>query len=268
MIIGIDSLEGYEEFISIVTQDSRLSDPHFLYDSGNLYDAFTKKNQKVFVSKQGEKTTGLFVWLISEEESYAEMIIGLVQSDEAMAEMLEYMEENYRGYQADFVINPKNEIIRNILNARKAVFDKEQQRMLYSGDNMFICDGCIEEISPKWEEEYCSIHCTDTYWTAEKVLSRPDIFRVFLAIENEKIVGYIDVTHCFDMNEPYDLYVKPEKANMGYEKALLESALKYNSHKTMMVLVDVDCEEEIDLYESVGFKAIEGQNSILATYTL
>lgn len=222
----------------------------------------------VFASKQGDKVTGIFVWLVIEEDRYAEMIIGFVQTKAAMNEMLDYMEENYDGYQADFVINPKNEIIRSVLNEKNASFDTEQQRMFHHGKNLCVCNGCVEEYSPKWKEEYYSIHSTDTYWTAEKVISRPDRFRVLLAIEEGKIVGYIDVTHCFDINEPYALYVKPEKEKMGYEKALLESSLKYNYPKAMMVLVNVDSLEEIKLFEAAGFETMKGQNSILATYTL
>lgn len=268
MIISIDSLEEYTEFISAVSKDSSLSDPHFVYDQGNLYDAFKKKNQIVFVSKQGDTVTGIFVWMVLEEDRYAEMIIGLVQTKAAMHEMLDYMEEHYSGYQADFVINPQNSIIRGVLNEKKAAFDTEQQRMFHHGKNSYTCNRCVEEFSPRWKEEYCSMHITDTYWTAEKVLSRPDRFRVLVAIEDEEFVGYLDVTRCFEMNEPYALYVKPEKENMGYEKALLESALAYNVPKTMMVMVDVDNLGEIQLFKSVGFETLKGQNNITATYTL
>lgn len=267
MIINIDSLEGYEDFISLISNDCKLTDPHFTYDNGNLYDAFREKNQMVFASKQNDNVTGIFVWSIIEEERYAEMIIGFVQTKRAMYEMLDFMEEIYNGYQAGFVINPQNEIIRSVLNEKKANFYTEQQRMIHNGKGVFADKECIEEYSPKWKEEYCSIHSTDRYWTAEMVLSAPDTFRVLLALEQGKIVGYIDVTHCFDMNEPYDLYIKPENKRKGYEKALLESALKYNSHKPMMVLVDVDNVEEIKLYESVGFETLKGQNSIYAAYT-
>lgn len=268
MIISIDSLGMYEDFISLISKDCKLTDPHFMYDNGNLYDAFGKKNQMVFASKQGDNVTGIFVWSVIEEERYAEMIIGFAQTKRAMYEMLDYMEDNHNGYQADFVINPNNEIIRSVLHEKKADFDIEQQRMLHNGKGIFTNQKCIEEYSSKWKEEYCSIHSADTYWTAEKVLGNPDTFRVLLAIEQGKVVGYIDVTHCFDINEPYDLYVKPENKRMGYEKALLESALKHNSHKPMMVLVAVDNVEEIKLYESAGFETLEGQNSIFATYTL
>lgn len=268
MIISIDSLEEYTDFISVVSKDSRLSDPHFVYDKGNLYDAFKKKNQVVFASKQDDIVTGIFVWLVVEEDRYAEMIIGLVQTRAAMHEMLDYMEENYSGYQADFVINPQNDIIRCVLNEKKAHFDTEWQRMFHHGKHSYICNECVEEYSPKWKEEYCSMHITDTYWTAEKVLSRPDRFRVLLALEEGRVVGYIDVTCCFDMNEPTALYVKPEKEHLGYEKALLESALAYNVPKTMMVVLNIDDYKEIALFESVGFETMKGQNSIPATYTL
>lgn len=268
MIYRIDSLEEYEDFISAVSKDSRLSDPHFAYDKGNLYDALKKKNRPVFASRQGDTVTGIFVWTVIDEDRYVEMLIGLVQTEAAMHEMLDYMEEHYSGYQADFVINPRNNIIRSVLNEKKAVFDTEQQRMFHNGSQSYACSGCVEEYSPKWKEAYCSMHDADTYWTAEKVLSRLDIFRVLVAIEEGELAGYLDVTRCFDTNEPYSLHVKPGKENTGCEKALLESALAYNVPKTMMVLVDAGNPDEIRLYESVGFETVNGQNSILATYTL
>ena len=268
MVYSITSLVGYEDFISVISKDSKLSDPHFLYNRNNLYNAFEKKDQKVFAIKQGDVITGLFVWLVIEAERYAEMIIGFAQTDGSMNEMLEFMERHYAGYQADFVINPQNPFIRNALNDKKAYFDKEQQRMIHFCRGKYKCNECIEELKSKWKEEYCDLHCTDTYWTAEKIINAPDRFRVFLAIEEGKVVGYIDVTYCFDVNEPYSLFVIPEKANMGYEKALLEAALNSNAPNAMMVLVDVDNEREIKLYKSAGFETLIGQNSIYASCTL
>lgn len=89
-----------------------------------------------------------------------------------------------------------------------------------------------------------------------------------LAVKDNQLIGYLDVTHCFEENEPCDLFVKPEEQNKGYEKALLARAVELNEPHRMMVLVDVDSAEEIEVFSAVGFEKTDGQNSIYASYRL
>lgn len=89
---------------------------------------------------------------------------------------------------------------------------------------------------------------------AEKVVAALDRFRVLVAIHKGHAVGYMDVTHCFDENEPYDLLVLKECRGMGYGKKLMTKALKLNGPKRMMLMVDVDQIPAIQLFESVGFE--------------
>ena len=126
----------------------------------------------------------------------------------------------------------------------------------------------IELYAEKWKEQYCGLHRTETYWTAERVLSAKDRFRVLLVIKDGKVQGYLDVTYSFEKNEPYDIFMKPEYRYQGYELALLVKAIELNRPHQMMVLVDVDALEDIEIYISAGFKKAEGQNSIYATYRL
>lgn len=55
---------------------------------------------------------------------------------------------------------------------------------------------------------------------------------------------------------------------MGYEQALLQSAIEQNKPNGMMVLVAVDVYEEINIYEVVGVEAVNGQNSVYAIVML
>jgi len=126
----------------------------------------------------------------------------------------------------------------------------------------------VQLYSKRWKQEYIDIHVKETYWTAEKVLSALDRFRVFLAIDKERLVGYLDVTYAYKQNEPYSLIVLPEYQNLGYEQALLSKAIQMNGINTMMTLVDVNAKEEIRIYEEAGFELIKGQNSIFATITI
>ena len=126
----------------------------------------------------------------------------------------------------------------------------------------------IQLYSDKWKSSYVDMHVKETYWTAEKVLSAQDRFRVFLAIHQEQLVGYLDVTYAYKQNEPYSLIVLPEYQNLGYEQALLSKAIQMNGINTMMTLVDVNAKEEIRIYEEAGFELIKGQNSVFATITI
>ena len=62
----------------------------------------------------------------------------------------------------------------------------------------------------------------------------PDRFRVFLAVDNGLVVGYLDVTNCFEENEPFALKVKEtyrrrgwgEKAS-GLDRRMQPSQLEY-----------------------------------------
>lgn len=266
MILEIQSFQPYADFINEISADSNYSDPHFLYNENNLYDALEKKNQRAFVSMNEKTVTGLFVWLIIPEDNYVEMIIGFTKNGDAFSDMLAYIEKQYSGCRIDFVVNPYNQVICNKLKERGAIFEKEQQKMVQVKEVQLNITLHIELYSPDWQEHYCALHRKDTYWTAERVLAASDRFRVFIARIGEEIVGYLDITYCFEENEPYDLYVKREFAHRGYELALLVKAIEYNKPHKMMALIDIDASEEIEVYTAAGFERIEGNNCVFASY--
>ena len=268
MIVIIDSFDEYADFILDVSCDPLFCDPHFTYEPNNLYDALQKKNEFAFAVMTDGTIQGLFVWLIHSDEQYTEMLIGLTKVETAFSEMLCYMEERYQGYKADFVINPKNAVLIHALKGKNAFFDKEQQKMILTGAVPGISTGCVEQYSEKWRDQYCALHGTDTYWTAERVLSALDRFHVLLAVQNQQIQGYLDVTYCYDMNEPYDLFVRPELSFQEYAIPLLVEAIKLNGPNQMMVLVYTEAAEEIAAYTAAGFEKVEGQNSVYASYLL
>ena len=268
MLEEITSLDRCEAFINEVCSDTNYVDPHYLYDSNNLYGAFEKKDQHVYANIYNGSIDGIFVLLILSTEKYIEMIIGLSKSEHAYNELFKYLEKNYKGYRCDFVINPKNILLKNILTSKNAIFENEQQRMIarHRIEKEYSLD--IQLYSDAWKESYIDMHVKETYWTAEKVLSALDRFRVFLAIDKEQLVGYLDVTYAYKQNEPYSLVVLPQYQNQGYEEALLSKAIALNGSNTIMTLVDVNAKEEIRIYQEAGFETIKGQNSIFATTTI
>lgn len=268
MLEEITSLDSYEAFINEICSDENYVDPHYLYDNSNLFSAFERRGHHVYANIDGGNTDGIFVLLILPTEKYIEMIIGLSKSKHAYNELFQYLENNYKGYRCDFVINPENILLKNILTSKNAIFENEQQRMIARSTTNKEYTLDVQLYSKRWKQAYIDIHVKETYWTAEKVLSALDRFRVFLAIHQEQLVGYLDVTYAYKQNEPYSLIVLPEYQNLGYEQALLSKAIQMNGINTMMTLVDVNAKEEIRIYEEAGFEVIKGQNSIFATITI
>lgn len=107
-------------------------------------------------------------------------------------------------------------------------------------------------------------HLTARIEAGEKVIKASDRFKTFVAIEDGTVTGYIDVTHCFAENEPYDILVKEEYRRKGYGRQLLVKTLQENEPKDMMLLVDFDNEPAINLYESLGFIKKESGNLLTA----
>lgn len=265
MIKEIYSFDLYEEYIKGFSGDSVFADPHFEFDNANLYNSLGN-NRKAYIVSEGETVNGLFVWLILPNEKYIEMLIGLSKVESSIQEMLSFIEKEYKGYQLDFVINPQHNLFCNLLKSKNAKFDEEQQWMNLEKeiDNQYHYE--IVLLSQEYEGQYIDKHNKDTYWTAEKVIESKDKFRVFLAIYEEKVVGYIDVTYCYDKNEPFDIWVDKEFQNKGYEQALLQAAIKLNKPNKMMVLVDINNFGEIEMFKSIGFVFVEGTKSVYATY--
>lgn len=266
MIKEIYSFELYEDFIRNFSGTSDFSDPHFEFDNDNLYNALDKDNKKAYIITEGEKVNGLFVWLILPNENYIELLIGLSKEEAAIREMLTFVENKYKSYQLDFVINPRHNLLYNVLQSKKAKFEEEQQWMAWEieSENQYPYD--IVLLTPEYEAQYIDRHNKNTFWTAEKVIQANDRFRVFLAINEGKVVGYIDVTYCYEKNEPYDVWVDDEFKGKGYEQALLQTAIQMNKPNKMMVLVDVNNCDEIEMLKSIGFVPVIGTNSVYVTY--
>ncbi len=266
MIISeLSSFDRYEDFIQKITRSDLYKDPH---DVNNIYDSLSKPNRKAYlIESDNHIILGIFVWLIIEQEKYVELLFGLSKQQEAFSFMLDYLEKRYYKYQFDFVINPNNEALKNVLVKRKASFDKPQHKMVCEKFVDYIIKNKAVLLTKGYEKQYCLLHDDNVYWTSERILKAKDKFRIFVLIIEERLVGYLEVTYCFEENEVYSLWVDNAYSNQGNEQALLLSALETNPGKSMMVLVDKDSSNEIKIYESVGFRKISGSDFVYATYT-
>lgn len=272
MIKMVQSADECREFAVEFYGDTQFSDPmlsneeQFQHNLANCIEK-PEKHLVLGVYSNGQMI-GLFTFLVIREERYMEMLVGLSRVQAAYEEMFRYLERCYPGYNADFVFNPKNHILKQLLEVRTAEFEPEQQKMVFVGSALEVDTSGVELYSEKYEEAYMGIHNKNTYWTAEKVVAALDRFRVLVAIHEGNVVGYLDVTRCFDENEPYDLLVLKEYRGMGYGRKLMSKALELNRPKGMMLMVDVDQIPAIRLFESVGVEKVKGQNNLTAHWNM
>ena len=271
MIRIIKSYDECRDFASGFQGDPSFSDPMLSDEEQvqcNLINAIDRTDRYVLGVYQDATMIGLFTFLVLRDEQYIEMLVGLSRNKEACLEVLHYLEQCYPGYSADFVFNPGNYLLKELLDLRNAEYEPEQQKMVLGIPELGIDTTGVELLSAQYIEQYCAIHNKDMYWTGEKVAQAQDHFRTFLAIYNGKVVGYLDVTYTFKENEPYDLFVLEEYRALGFERKLLAKALEMNQPNGMMVLMDVDDAASICLYGSVGFAKVQGQNNLTAHWTV
>ncbi|MBQ6478374.1 MAG: GNAT family N-acetyltransferase [Erysipelotrichaceae bacterium] len=264
MIKELNSIDCYMDYIKKINEDPLFSNPSYS-NSDELISSFQKAinrpDDHIFGIYEDDELTGLFLLLIKEEEKYMEMIACLSQKKSAYKKLFDYLQMNYPGFQADFVFNPKNNLLRSILIEKEASFDTEQQKMLLRDGQVYVDTSGIEALSERYMDQYIDMHDRDRYWTAEKVAEAKERFDVYLAVCDEKVIGYLDITNCFDENEPYDIMVLEAYRGQGWGRKLLAAAIEGNRPKGMMLQVDVDNAAAIRLYESLGFAKAEGRNS-------
>ena len=267
MLKELHTLTPYLDFIRACNADPDYRDPMLLTEQQlrrNLLDAPENPHTRVFGTFEGEAITGVFALLILEDERYLELLAGLSRSAAAYDELLAHLQSACPGYQADFVYNPRNRLLQAALEALGAEFEPEQQKLVLRRTVPYAPDTRIVPYRPEFRAQYLALHTGDRYWTGERVLAAPEIFRVLLAIEDGEVSGYIDLTHNSTENEPYDLFVREQSRRRGLGRALLAAAVQENRPNGMALLVDIDNEPAIALYESQGFARAKGENNITA----
>lgn len=253
-------------------EDPHFSDPMLCSEEqiqGNLIKSIENPDRHCVLGIYREdRLIGLFAFLVLRDEKYMEILVGLSREREAYLEMFQYLERHYPGYDADFVFNPGNYILKELLDSRKAAYEPEQQKMVLDTPTLNVDTTGIALLSEQYMAQYCDIHNKDMYWTGERVAQAQERFRTFLAIQDGRVVGYLDVTYIFKENEPFDLLVLEPYRRRGYGRKLLAKALEQNMPNGMMLLVDADNVPAIRLYESMGFAKVQGQNNLTAHWTV
>ena len=269
MIERLTSYDACAGFAAGFAGDPEYSDPMLSSAEEiecNLKKAFGQPDEPAWGVFRDGVLTGLFVFLLLEEERYMEMLVGLSREDAAYEELACFLEKEYPGYQADFVFNPENRKLYSMLEKRGAHFDTEQQKMVLKRDEGTVDTLGVLLCPEEYHGQYVDIHEKDVYWTGDRVLGEPERFNAFVAVENGEVIGYIDVTKHHEENEVFGLFVRGSSRSKGWGRKLLSKAIETNRPKGLMLTVDIDNAHAIALYESAGFEKTPGANSLTANW--
>lgn len=199
MIRIIKTYDECRDFAFGFNDDPNFSDPMLCHEEqlqNNLVKSIEKPDRHCVLGiYREERMIGLFAFLVLRDEQYIEMLVGLSREKEAYLEMFHYLKHHFPGYSADFVFNPGNFILKELLELYNADFEPEHQKMVLGTPVLGLDTTGVELLSEKYKEPYCAIHNKDMYWTGEKVAQTQDRFRTLLAIQDGKVVGYMDVTY-------------------------------------------------------------------------
>ena len=267
----IRDLDPWIEFITEINSDPRFANPTIatpeMYER-KIIKAVDDPGDLVLGILQDGVQQGLFVFSILKDDRYVEMLAGLSRSREAYETMAEYLLEHFPGFEADFVFNPANDLMTELLKRKGAELDPEQQYMRLTGNPPAVDTKGIELLSEPRREEYIALHNKDMYWTGDRIVEEPDFYRVFIALENQRVVGYVDVSWPKQPNYICDLLVAEESRGKGWGKKLLAKAIEMNGSGGMELDVFTDNTPALRLYESMGFTRVEGRNTVSAFWMI
>lgn len=146
----IKNLESWTDFIKEVNKDPRFTNPTTAtpeaYESKIIQTVDDPEKLVLGILEDGIQQ-GLFVFSILKDDRYVEMLAGFSRSGEAYEAMAEYLLEHFPGFEADFVFNPANDLLTELLKRRGAEIDQEQQYMKLTGNPPAVDTEGIELLS-------------------------------------------------------------------------------------------------------------------------
>ncbi len=267
----IKNLESWTDFIKEVNRDPRFANPTTAtpeaYES-KIIQAVDDPEKLVLGILEDGVQQGLFVFSVLKNDRYMEMLAGFSRSGEAYEAMAEYLQECFPGFEADFVFNPANDLLADLLKRKGAELDPEQQFMKLTGNPPAVDTEGIELLSESRKKQYLALHNKDMYWTGERIAEETDYYRVLIAMEDQRVVGYIDVTWPKSPNYVWDILVAEESRGKGWGRKLLAKAIEMNGSSGMELDVFTNNIPALRLYESMGFTRVEGRNTVSAFWTI
>ena len=221
-------------------------------------------DDELLISTDGSKILGLLALLVEPEDMYLEFVGGVFAEDNYVAvanEFFKYIRDKYKGYLLDAAYPEENvqaiEFMESV-GAKLIGFDYEY-RINNDGFRSFPMTDDVIYLNEKYYEDFIKHHNRmnpDVYWTGEKLINALDKFDIFIALENDKVIGSI-VLGKFNKKADEIYFLSVEKESIHLEKALLNRGIRHafsSGTYELLLMIGKDDKKRIDVCEEVGFK--------------
>jgi hypothetical protein len=217
----------------------------------------------ILVSYDDNNISAVSCFTVEKKDKYLECIGGFFDCYADFKGVLEKLKTYYMGFVLDFVIRPVNVLLEKWLRENGGIFDEKEYCYRIEKHNFILNEPPnvnVIELDNKetdYIRQYYEMHNdNERYWTAARVIAASDIFNIFGLIENNELVGYVDIACRADPAEIYDLKIINTDNYPVYCEYLLCIALikmfSIENGKSVIVLIPESNTKDIEIYTKIG----------------
>lgn len=238
-----------------------------------MYDAFLKdvrhKDNKVLVCYEKKEIVGVLNLCVIKDNNYLQSIGGIFAKKDfnfIATQFIDYLRANYSNYQMYFGYPRENEDAINFLKVIKAELVESSLTMELKKDDFVRSSICNDVILLERDryDEYAAFHDKhnpDMYWTSERIFDSLNIWKIYIIVEKQKIVGSIFIKLLKnDQAEIFGISIDKEYEHKGLELKLLSEAIYdifTQDKEEILYFVDEDAIDELQATLKTGFKQID-----------
>lgn len=242
----------------------------FPSDYNSILNHFKKiinhPNDELLISVKDNNILGVLALLVEPKDMYLEFVGGVFAKNNYQIianEFFNYINNKYRGYYLNAAYPKENidaRIFMESIGANLLSYDYEYKLNKRDYVNLPESDNIVN-LNMEYYEEFIEFHNkfnSDAYWTGEKLIDSLNKFNIFIALENNKIIGSAVISNFNNkLEEVYFLNTLRNKQNPDLKIGLLNKAIKQafgNGAEELLVMIENDKKRELVIYEELGFK--------------
>jgi len=281
MIIEISSEELLEDVVNLSWELSsnrnKCSFPK-VKSYNEMYDGFLKalrdKDDKVLACYENGEAVGALNLFVDKNNNYLQSIAGIFAKEDfnfIATQFIDYLKANYSNYEIDFGYPLENEDAINFLKGIKSKLVESSLTTELKKDDFVRSSPCNYVILLERDryDEYAAFHDKynpDIYWTSEKIFDRLDLWKIYISIEKQKIVGSILIKTKAKQKfkdkqaEIFGMSIDKEYEHQGLELKLLSDSVYdifTQGKENILYFVDEDAIDELQAALETGFKQID-----------
>lgn len=273
MEIGEELLENVVKFAwELSCNSNKCSFPKFK-NYNEMFDAFLKavrhKDDKVLACYENGEVVGVLNLLVESRDNYLQSNGGIFAKEDfnfAATQFINYLKNNYNNYEMYFGYPLENEDAISFLNAINAKLVESSLSMELKKDD-FVRSSAYNDViilEKDRYDEYAAFHDKynpDIYWNSKRIFDCLDLWKIFIMIKKQKIVGGIFIRTSEDKQAAiFGISIDKEYEHQGIELKLLSESVYYiftQGKEKILYFVAEDASDELDATLKIGFKQID-----------